>query len=146
SIVFHEGEESMKKVSAFKAFLQERNRLINAVIFYQIGTLLKLSPLLLANLIAATVYDIGNIIPRLKAWFWIISHFPRLMKKRKAIQKQRKVSDREIVRYMSCKFYEEELLDNKFLKKIIKFFNKIQCGYCYITGIRTIEFFPISFD
>ncbi len=140
SIVYHEGEATGKKLKGKKIFLQERNRLLNVFIYYQLSTLIKLLPLLLINLIFLSIYDLFNIHQRIKAWFWLIFNIKKVINKRRKVQSQRKVNDKNIIKYMSCKFYEENLINNKFLKSFTTIMNRIQYYYCLILGLRTIEF------
>ena len=109
SVVYHEGEATVKKnrsLGKFYVYLGERNRLMNLLIFYSPLSLLRLFPYFAVTTIFLNVYDFKRIPSRLKAYWWIVSHFPKIVKKRRAIQKQRKVSDAEFISYLSCKVFE----------------------------------------
>ncbi len=140
SVVYHEGEATGRKLKSKKIFLQERNRLLNVFIYYHWFTLLRLFPLLILNVLSITLFDFKNILPRVRARLWVFFNFPAVLRKRSEAQSCRKVSDKEIIKYMSCKFYEEQLIKNKILKMKVTLLNKLQLIYCFILRIKTIEF------
>lgn len=140
SYVYHEEGGSSKKVPLRTVFYQERNRLLSAFIGYEVSTLVKLTPLLALNLLAINLFDIKHLFARVVAYSWLLWHFSLIARKRKFIQKKRKVSDKEIIKSMSCKFYEELLLKNSLLKAVVKLLNGLQYYYCWAVGLRTTEF------
>lgn len=144
SKLFHEGEGSSKRLWAKKIFFQERNRWLNVLITFQPWTLARLAPLAMINMVCAAFYDPGNAPTRLKAYYWLITHPSTILQKRKSMQSNRHVLDGDLLKFFSCKFYEEYLVPNPFLKKIVLLLNTIQYWYCKITGLRTIEMFHIE--
>ncbi|MEK6874479.1 MAG: glycosyltransferase family 2 protein [Nanoarchaeota archaeon] len=144
SKVIHEGEASSKRMPNWKIFYQERNRLLNTLIAYQPTTLLKLTPLLILNLIAILLYDLTNAHIRIFAHMWLITHPIAIWKKRVYLQSFRIVDDDAIIKYLSGKFYEEQLINNRFLRTLIQTFNWIQLGYCSIVNLKTTEFYTMK--
>lgn len=144
SVVYHEGEVSGKRLKSRKVFLQERNRLLNVFIYYHWFTLLRLFPLLILNLISISLFDFRNLFQRTKARLWILFNFPEVLRKRCEVQSCRKVPDNKILKYMSCKFYEEDFLSNPLLKLLAVLLNKAQLFYCFILRIKTVEFYVDS--
>jgi len=143
SKVFHEGNgvlKNIKGLSTFFAYTGERNRLMNLFMFYSAWSIVKLLPQMLFSIIFLNLYDIKNSPSRIKSYLWLLFHINHIMKKRKAIQKQRKLQDSEILSYMSCKLFEERSIKNPLLKKLVWLINKINYFYCWIFFIRTMEF------
>jgi len=142
SIVYHEGgavTKDFRQMGKFFTYLGERNRIMNMFIFYKPLSLLKLAPLAIFTLIFNNVYDIKNIPTRMKSYGWILAHPLRIAKKRKFAQSKRKVSDKEIFKYMSYKLFEEESLTSPSFRKILKACNTFSKNYCNAVGIKTIE-------
>ncbi|MEK6960588.1 MAG: glycosyltransferase family 2 protein [Nanoarchaeota archaeon] len=141
SIFYHEGEASSKKIWSKKIYFQERNRWLNVLIIYSPWTLFRLAPLAAVNITSTVFYDPGNALTRIRAYLWIITHPLEVLRKRRKMQSCRRVKDAEILKFVSCKFYEEYLVPNKAQKKLVLALNKVQCAYCRIVGIKTMEFY-----
>ena len=133
SRVIHLGSKTSEKMGFMRFYYEQRNRLINILIFYDMQTILAILPMLSVLYIARNLYHLikndGMVKPRFEGYKWIIKNFGFINKKRKDIQKIRKVSDREIMKYMTCKVTNGD-------GKII---NKISYVYCKIFGIKTHE-------
>ncbi len=140
SILYHEGSATIKKLNRSRYFdyLSERNKMLNILTFYQPSTLVKLLPLMLIFSILSNLYGLKLIGAKLKAFFWIMANFGTVVKKRKNIQSQRKIPDKEIFRFMSCKFLDEENVPLA-AKIPVKLLNSISFIYCFLFGIWTIE-------
>ena len=110
--------------------------------FFSVWSLIRLFPLFIFTLIFNNVYDPKNVFTRLKSYGYILVHPLNILRKRKAIQQQRKVSDQEIFKYMSYKLFEEENVSSALFKAVLKFFNMLSYYYCKIFGITTIEMHP----
>jgi len=140
--VFHENSVIKKKnpkMRKFLTFTGRRNKLYNQLIFYNGITLLKLMPLMMIYNILETIADIKKIVPRIKAYFYILTHIRKVLDKRKSIRKIRKLSDKELISKMSSKFYSEERFKNPSLKVMIRIMNAFFYVYCIIFNIRTLE-------
>jgi len=147
AILYHEGWADVKaatkhnkKLENYFAGLGERNRMMNLFLFYEPKTLVKLLlPLLLLTFLR-NVSNPRQIGVRLKSYFWLLKNARKICKKRKRIQKQRKVKDEDIMKFMSYKlFWEEGITKNFFLRKILGFFNWLMLLYCKILNLKTIE-------
>lgn len=136
SLVHHKGSVTTKKqLSSFSTFYQERNRLLNTLLFYQSVTLLKLVPFLLFDFVAKIVACIflqrKSLMGIVKSYVWILFHSRWILKERNDIQAQRKVSDAEIMKYMSCKLIDS----NALLPRAINFLSRL-----YAKAVR-LEFY-----
>jgi len=140
SIFYHqEGtvKKSNKSFSKYFTFLGERNRVLNLLTFYSGFNLIRLFPLFLINVLLLNLSEIRKMPFRLKSYFWLLFHPGFVLKKRKEVQRQRKVSDKEIFSVMGYKLIEEpEKGISKWLLKVINYFFKI---YCKILFIRTMD-------
>ncbi len=133
-------KKSIKKMEYYLTFLGERNRLMNLFLFYEKLTLLKLIPVILLNLFLLNIFEPKKIPYRLRSYSWLLVHLKRIFLKRKKIQKQRKISDKDLLQLMSCKLYEEKFIKNETFKKVLKVINKLVYFYCWLFRIKTIEF------
>ncbi len=143
SIVYHEGAVTAKRMDVPRDFffvLAERNKLTNIVTMYGAFALIRLLPYFLVNFILANIYDPGHFFSRFKVYSWIISNFGKVMQKRKRMQSLRRVSDKEIVRLMSYKVYDEHYIKSWLLKPFVYVLNRLFFLYCSVVGLRTIEF------
>ena len=129
------------KENDFFVFLGERNRLINLLIFFEFKTIIKLLPILFITLVIYNLFDIINLFPRLKSYFWLIFNFKLILKKRRFVQSKRKINDAKIIRLMSSSLFEESLINNFVMRNIIKLLNKFGCLYCKILNLKTLEFY-----
>ena len=73
------------------------------------------------------------------SYLWILFHPLKILKKRKDIQGHRKVSDKEIFRYMTYKLYDDLLIRNAFLRNLIVIINRFVHFYLHLVGIKTLE-------
>ena len=138
SFVYHEGEIIVKKAKKLKPFfaeLAERNRIMNLFLFYQARNLVLLFPMFLVSLVLLNA-GLSNLIPRLRAYSWLIANFGSLLRKRSVIQSQRKVTDAEITQFMSHKLFEEE--NRGLLRGLFTVLNRLSLAYCRLVGIKTI--------
>ena len=113
SVVRHTGGVTTRKHSSRTVtFYQVRNRLLNLLLCYEVRTLVRLAPYLVADA-CATILE-GLFVRRrsvagiFKAWYWIVTHRTWIQTKRDGIQGRRVVSDREILSLMSPKVLQGE--------------------------------------
>lgn len=89
-----------------KAYLVERNRLLNLLTLYQLRTLLLLSPVLLVFelgvLVMATAQ--GWLPEKLKGYGWILRNAHWLAARRRAVQSSRLVDDRALAHLFTSRF------------------------------------------
>ena len=110
SIVYHIGSASRKiHKSYFLTFLMERNLLRTFFTTLSLKNIILFKPYVLLMRVIAIVRDLVRLQPteaaaRLYAILWIISNFNKIMRKRKSIQKIRKVDDKELFKFFSEKY------------------------------------------
>jgi GT2 family glycosyltransferase len=137
SVLDHFGSGTAKKEqSEFLTFYQERNRILNTVLFFSGTTLIKVLPFLLVNTVGKTAAAIAglkySLLGLLKAYFWIISNIPAIRRKRRGLQKEKIVPDSEVIRYMTGKLTNGE-------STIGRAVNAIAILYCRIVRLTVIE-------
>lgn len=137
SIVHHIGSVSaIKQKTIIRTFYQERNRLLNLLIFYEFKTLIKILPLLFFDFIFRPINIVFNpqksIFGQFKMIGWFLAHPLTVLRKRKKIQSQRKIADRNILQNMSCFIFNDKNIFSRFI-------NTLSCLYCFVVGIKTIE-------
>jgi len=124
------------KMGNFFTFLRERNRLMNIFLFLENKTLLKVFPMIVISVLIQNIRFPKNVRHNLKAYFWFIKNAKKVLKKRERIQKSRTVGDNKVIRFMSCKFF-----DNKGYLKMFSILNSFAYFYCWTLGIKTREFY-----
>ena len=92
--------------NTFKRYLGERNVLLNILKNYSTFSLIVILPLVLVFNLLEIIFFTFTLNFKLascyiKAYAWIFSHFPAVLKKRKVVQTSRKVSDFHIIKKMS---------------------------------------------
>lgn len=105
-VVTHLGSASVMARPWRNRWLSERNRWLNALTLWSGWTLLRLLPLwglalgleLAADLCAGRGWG-----PRLLAYGWFLVHPRKVWRKRRTLQRTRRVHDREVLRLMSCR-------------------------------------------
>lgn len=116
--------------------LQERNRLLNMLLFFSGRTLLKLIPYFIANMIAK--YLAGLTSPRfsllgaIHAHWWLFRHASRIMEKRRVLHREFRVQERSVLSQMSARLVQGDSVPARFL-------NGISIFYCRLVGLRTVE-------
>lgn len=138
--LFHEGRvsiNSVKGISEFAEYHGERNRYLNLLIFYGASSLIKLLPLMAANVIITLVFSVFRFRAhiRLKAYLWLLTHAGMVLKKRSEMQQLRKanrVSEKDVFRYISGRIP----YGLGFLTPIT---NKLLLLYCFIVRLPVRE-------
>jgi GT2 family glycosyltransferase len=92
--------------SPLKRYLLERNRLIFILTTYERRTLLLLGPLLVAVELGLLLVSAsgGWLRQKTSGWWWIVHHRGWVQARRRWVQSQRIVSDRDMVRLWSTRF------------------------------------------
>jgi GT2 family glycosyltransferase len=137
SIVHHKGSATMKKYkSEFITYHQERNRLLNFLIFFSGSFRRKYYPLLLMNLslkIISSVflrkYSLKGII---KAYLWLFENNGWIKSKRNEMNSIKIVNETEVIKSLSGKIANGDNLLEKLL-------NKISLTYLKLVNIKVIE-------
>lgn len=123
AIVYHKVGVTMKKHNINAYYFAEKNRLANLIRNYETKTLLLLLPLLIGN-------EIARILPliflkrfgaKVRGWIWILKNIEYIISMRKKIQRNRIVSDKEILSLHIIGLYKFHPLLNKIIKYYCKF-------------------------
>jgi GT2 family glycosyltransferase len=137
SLVKHIGSSTTKKAKvSYTTFLQERNRILNFLILFSSSFLIKYIPLLFVNLTLKLAYSI--VSPRLapagilRAYLWIFLNLRWVFQQRRKYRLIKKVTDNEVLKYISGKVSN----DNNIVSRIL---NKIILSYCKLTNIKVLE-------
>ncbi len=139
SIVKHKGNATSKDFkNSLLTFYQERNRILNFLIFFSGSFLLKYLPLLIFNFKIKLFYSIFTLkysfLGILKAYIWFFKNIKWIKYQRKEIEKHKVVSEDEIIKLLSCKISNGD----KFIDKVL---NRISLIYCKILSIKVIELY-----
>lgn len=127
----------INKVAVFNG---TKNQIMNYLIFYEWKNIIRIAPLFAITQLGHIIENPRKLIVKLKAYWWTFWNWPRIMRRRKAIQKKRKVSDKEIVALLSYKFYEPKYTPNKTRRALIRSMNTLFRWYCRTVGLKTQEF------
>ena len=140
SVVLHEGGATSKVNRAARMeFLQERNRLLNILIFFSPWVIVRILPLLAASSLAKVFA--GIVSPKRSAWTvpracaWMLVHPGAIRRKRRALRSERRVSESEVTSWMTAKLTNGE-------SRIGRVVNGCAVLYCRAAGLRTIESLP----
>lgn len=111
AVVYHmEAKTTNKKFHSSRlVYLRERNLLTTFFKILEWKNIFCLSPYVFGMRFAAMIKDLtglrfSSISARLKAISWVILNFKKILKKRKEIQKNRKISDKELFRLFTEKY------------------------------------------
>lgn len=134
SKVLHYGGHVREQLPELMEFHGEKNRLANLLIFFELKTLLKLAPLLAAHVFLVLLVSIPKrrLFIRLNSYLWLTKNVSWILRKRKEMQRTRKVSDKEILKYFTC-----EIPYSLYgFEKICKTFLKL---YCVVSMLPVYE-------
>lgn len=134
-VVEHIGSASVAGQPSRNRWLLERNRLINFLVFWSPGFLLRLLPLLAAALLLENLADLlarRSPGPRWRAYAWVAGHPFKIWRKRRRLQKQRQTPDEKIVRLLTCRITNSGHKAGQMLNQASKL-------YCRLAGIKTWE-------
>lgn len=113
SVVYHRGSATTRtQTSAFVTFFQERNKLLNALLLYQLSTLIRLAPLFtleaMAKVLVALATRRKSPIGILRGYVWILLHAHWLWWTRRSLQHERMVPDGSVTQWMSGRVLDGE--------------------------------------
>jgi GT2 family glycosyltransferase len=125
-----------------------KNHLMNLIIFYEWKNVLRILPLYLITQIGHLVIYLRSpqkIGAKMRAYWWVIRHWPSIMRKRRAIQATRKIPDSDIIVTLSGQYLSEEMINapNAYRREYrwaLRALNRLSLGYCRIVGLRVHEF------
>ena len=131
STLDHLESASAKKVRGLRPYFEDRNRLLNVLLFYEFSTLLKIFPLLIVSFafnILSNPRDRFKIIP------YTIKNMGAIRKKRRKIQSGRRIQDKGIIKYMTYKLSGK----SGFFYNTV---NRLVYWYCRLMKLYTYEFY-----
>lgn len=137
SVVHHLGSATTKDFrSAFRTRLQERNRIMNFLIFFSSGFRIKYYPILVSNFFLKIIL---SLLPGKYSFTGILKAYLDLYKKRKWIKEMRNevikiktTDENDVLKNLSGKIFN----GNNIFEKFINFFSLL---YCRIFNIKVIE-------
>lgn len=137
SVVKHFGGGSGRnKKPSHLFFYQERNRLLNFLIFFNTGFVIRYIPYLIFNffmkLILSLLSKKYTFTGVFKVYLWLITNTKWISGKKAELNELKKTDDEFVLGYISCRIFNG---DNIF-EKII---NSISFLYCKLTGLRVVE-------
>ncbi len=103
AIIYHKYTEGIPK---HRWYWSERNRLLTLLKFYKLPTLVMIFPAWLLMEFGVLGFSLmtGWFHLKLKSYFTCLVQVPRTLIKRRKIQRRRKISDRELSRYLESEF------------------------------------------
>jgi GT2 family glycosyltransferase len=137
SIVKHLGSATTKEYkSSYRTFLQERNRLLNFLIFFSKSFRLKYYPVLVFNLKLKLLMSLlpgrYSFTGVLKAYLWIIKNGKWIKEQRNRENSLKKTDEKDVIGLLSGKVFNGDNI-------IERFFNFFSLLYCRIVNIKVIE-------
>ncbi|MBU4369134.1 glycosyltransferase family 2 protein [Patescibacteria group bacterium] len=101
--IYHKYTEGIPK---HRWYWSERNRLLTLLKFYKIPTLIIIFPAWLFMELGILAYSLfsGWFLLKIKSYFSILLQIPKTLIKRRKIQKTRKITDKELVKYLEPRF------------------------------------------
>jgi len=140
--MYHYGSFTRQKVASFNkraTYHGTKNRFRNFFLFYERRNLLKLLlPFLLIESVVLLTRPKTMWI-RLKAYWWAMTHWREIMKRRSELQRTRKVDDKEMMRLTSYRLLDEQFATTRFRRGIVRGANTLMRWYCTIVGITTFD-------
>ncbi|MBN1595782.1 glycosyltransferase family 2 protein [candidate division FCPU426 bacterium] len=134
-VVEHVGGATVGSLSDENRFLLERNRCLNFLLFFSNSVRLRVWPLLLLARLLERLSDWRQgraFTPVRRARRWLKEHRLIWLAKRRALQSERRVPDKDIVRWMSCKITNHSGWAGAL-------FNRLAYIWCLSAGLKTWE-------
>jgi GT2 family glycosyltransferase len=134
SLVYHRGSATTRRhAAAFVTFHQERNRILNALLLYEAGTIVRLFPLCVCESLAKFIWSVLTFRKSpaglIHAYGWMLTHRGWIRARRSEEQAHRKVRDSEVLPWMSSR-----LLDGD--GRVAGWVNAVGRMYFRIVGLR----------
>lgn len=137
SVVHHKGSgTTINQIPSEIYYYQERNRLLNFLLFFDKSFVIKYIPLLASNFklkffycILSGKYSFKGLF---RAYFWLLKNIGWIKQQRKIINKYKIVSDDEVLKYISGKYFQ----GNNFFERLV---NSLSLFYCKITRLKVLE-------
>lgn len=119
SVIYHKYKST---IAPRKEYYLERNRYLMLLKNYKIKTLILIFPALIFTEFLTWGHAFLNGMPyiysKLGAYFWVLVNIKKIIEKREEVQKYRTISDKELVRLLEWKIPFEQVIKNRFMKRI----------------------------
>lgn len=137
SVVHHKGSSTMKKYrNEFITFHQERNRLLNFLIFFSDSFRSKFYPLLLLNFIIKITYSLFlrkySLKGIIKAYSWLVSNSSWIENKRIELNILKTINEDEVIKCLSGRLANGD----NFMEKML---NSISLTYMKLVNLKVVE-------
>ncbi|HMQ68094.1 MAG TPA: glycosyltransferase family 2 protein [Ignavibacteria bacterium] len=137
SVVKHFGGGSGKnKKPSHLFFYQERNRLLNFLIFFNTGFVIRYIPYLIFNFLMKLILSIFSkkytFTGIIKVYVWLITNTKWISDKKAELNKLKLTEDNYVLGYISGKIFN----GNNVFENII---NSMSILYCKIAGLQVLE-------
>lgn len=137
SIVYHKGGGATEdKKASHLYFYQERNRLLNFLLFFPGSFIVKYIPYLIFNFFMKLVLSVFmkkySAVQLVKAYVWFFSNIGWIKNKRSEIKLNKRVNSSFVMSFISGKIFNGD----NFIERLINLFS---ISYCKVTGIRVLE-------
>ncbi|MEK9136486.1 MAG: glycosyltransferase family 2 protein [Bacteroidota bacterium] len=133
SVVHHKGSVSARQQkNELVTYYQERNRMLNTLLFYEARTLFLLLPYFLADALAKVLLSIiggrKSFVGIIRAYWWICCHISWIASERTSHQALRVVPDSTITAMMSYKVVEGD-------SAVAQMLNRLSKSYARLVGL-----------
>jgi len=140
SVVQHLGGATAgKQRSPRFTMLQERNRVLNILLFFSLFTLIRVAPFLFLNALAKSIASLGSSKYStrgvLLAYGWLVAHPARVLRKRRVLRGEHTVDEREVISWMSSRLTGGET-------GMARLVDSLSTLYCKLVGLKTVETLP----
>ena len=137
SLVHHKGNVTFKKQKTSSLFFyQERNRLLNFLLFFSKSFLIKYIPFLTLNfflkILASLFSNKYSAKSVFKAYWWLLTNYPFLKDNRCKFNKYRNIPEEDVLKFISGKILSEENIFGKII-------NRVSLLYCKIVSLNVVE-------
>ena len=141
--IWHDGAKTGSRLPTL-TFYTERNRLLNIFTFFKAKTILKIFPIMIIDFFVKLFsFALSLNFQRLKNFFrayaWMILNVGKVLKKRAALQAERKFGDEKIISVMSYKLYGYQRMKSTHTSFILGIADKFMELYCRLLGLKVYE-------
>lgn len=142
SIVKHLGGATAGRQRSRRiTMLQERNRVLNIILWFSPSVLVRVAPLLCMNMVAKVItsfisarYSVAGI---LGAYAWLLGHPLRILKMRGVLRSEHIVAEKEVISWMTARLTNGE-------SAVARLIDDLSILYCKVVGLKTIESLPLG--
>ena len=140
SVVDHIGGATTGTTKSTRvAMLQERNRVLNLLLFFSPWTIIRVLPLLAASTLAKLAMGFFGARYSFRgtvwAWAWLVSHPGYIRDRRRVLAADKRVPESDVLAWMSGRVAGGS-------SPVSRAINAIAIGYMRLVGFRTAESFP----